>query len=62
MNAVTAAKIALAVYPTVKKISADRKAIKAARAERKFYEDFVANMNEKNTKQEPIRVKCERLA
>lgn len=62
MDAITAARVILAVAPTVKKIAADRKAIKAARAERQFFIDMKAATEAKNTTPEPIRVTCERLA
>lgn len=60
MNMLTAAKIAVSVYPILKNISTTRAAIKASRAERKFWEDLSARMTP--TKAEPIRVKCQRLA
>ncbi len=62
MDAVTAAKVILAVYPTVKKISETRKAIKASREERKFFEDMKAAAENKTEKPQIIRVTCERLA
>lgn len=61
MNAVSAVKIGFSAYSVAKSVVTTRAAIKASRAERKFWEDLSASVKNP-VKAEPIRVTCERLA